>query len=133
MDLLRTVLQDEECDCEVSGTLAATINFDAIKQYAPDLVILDFAPGRDENWRLLNRLRAGPDTSSIPVLAITTLEPLLQESVKSINVRDVLIRPFDLNVLLETVRKILSSPRITAPVVPGRPREEALEPTLPAT
>lgn len=115
--------------CQVESALTdenAPGHFERIKVFAPDLVVLDFVPRRSENWRLLDQLRADEATSSIPVLAISTAEPVVEQSIASFNVRKTLVKPFDLDGLRSAVEEILSQPKVRVQVVAERPGAEEL-------
>ncbi|TAK35754.1 MAG: response regulator [Chloroflexota bacterium] len=127
MEGMLKVAIEQDPGCEVRTALAtAPDNFDRIKEYAPDLVILDFIRWHTENWRLLDRLRADEATSSIPVLSFSTLEPVVEQTVASYNVRKTLTKPFELADLSRAIRDILSQPRVTVPPTPQRPGAEDL-------
>jgi DNA-binding response OmpR family regulator len=86
--------------------------YDFVKNERPDLVLLDVRIGGQEaGWTILELLTLDPVTSPIPVIvcsaAITELhehEPLL----KKLGV-DVLPKPFDLDMLLEKLKKNLGN------------------------
>lgn len=63
----------------------------------PDLVLTDLRmPGLD-GWALMNRLRAGPETASIPILLITGDAPELSPGlVRAAGATAMLAKPLDL-------------------------------------
>jgi CheY-like chemotaxis protein len=111
LEMLKSVIGQMQ-GCETRGSLAIDPdNLGRIKAFGPELIILDFVPGYTQNWRLLDELRADEATSPIPVLALSTSEPVVEQSVASYNVRRVLIKPFDLDVLDQAVRDLRSAPK----------------------
>jgi CheY-like chemotaxis protein len=79
----------------------------------PDLVIVDFLWGNDDRgWRFLQELKVDPRTKSIPMMLCTSgiqeareLEPQLT----AMNIA-VVYEPFDIDDLLDVVRRQLGTP-----------------------
>lgn len=125
LELLQTIVRGDP-GCDVQGSLAGLDNFEYIREYQPDLVILDFVFGRGEDWRLIDRLRTDEATRPVPVLALSTTEVVAEDSLASFNVRETLGKPFEMQRLVEVVRTLLSQPRISVPAAAPRPGTEAL-------
>ncbi len=108
LDLFRELLEGE--GYRVSTQSYVDKDLDAIKDLAPDLIILDYMWGaEDEGWTLLQLLRMDPETKSIPIVLCTAavaeareLEPHLTER----GVR-VVLKPFDLDDLLGAIHDAL--------------------------
>jgi CheY-like chemotaxis protein len=97
----------------------------AVRTLLPDVAVVDLLPD-DEAFRILDTMRADPDTATIPVLAMTTSERLAEAAVASYNVRATLAKPFDLDELLAKVDEVLGKPPFqvaAAPAPAGEPRD----------
>jgi DNA-binding response OmpR family regulator len=113
LDLFRELLEDE--GFRVTTDTFNPVNLDrelaAIRQARPDLVILDYMIGAEGvGWQLLQLLRMDRQTSGIPVIVCTgavrqveELQPHLAEMGVT-----VVLKPFDIDILLGEVRKALS-------------------------
>ena len=69
----------------------------------PSLVLLDFIMPRMNGWSFLERMRADPAFECVPVVAISTqaeTHPSISASLR---------KPFDLTLLVETVRRLASA------------------------
>lgn len=120
------VEMDVGCQAEGASSSDPAV-FERIRSYAPDLVMIDFVPyDPGDEWGLLDRLRTDEATSSIPALALATAEPVAEQSLASYNVRDALMKPFDLDDLMKAIKGILSRPRAMVPPIPERAGAEAL-------
>ncbi len=110
LDLFRELLEGE--GYRVSIQSYADKDLDAIKELAPDLIILDYMwEAEDGGWSLLQLLQLDPETTAIPIVLCTAavaeaseLEPHLMEK----GVR-VVLKPFDLDDLLGAIRDALAS------------------------
>jgi two-component system chemotaxis sensor kinase CheA len=80
-----------------------------VRRNRPDLVISDVAMPRMDGFELLEKLKAGKDTESIPVILVTSLEKREeQERGLSLGADAYIVkRKFDQRDLLATVRQIL--------------------------
>ncbi len=79
----------------------------------PALVILDIHPVEEDPYRILDDLRANPATQAVPVLAVSTMEPVVQSALASYNVRITLEKPFGLEEFQRKVREALGQPPCT--------------------
>ncbi len=72
----------------------------------PDLILLDYyLPGRD-GLALLKDLRAAPNLTDVPVIMITARPSSeLVNEVKQYDVASFLVKPFDINLLVERVTR----------------------------
>ena len=79
-----------------------------IREALPDLVVLDLLPGDASSWQLLDRLTRDPRTAAIPVLACSapTLEVQARQAELRGQGRDLLLKPFSVDELLERVRQL---------------------------
>jgi DNA-binding response OmpR family regulator len=83
-----------------------------VKEQRPDLVILDIRLGGEEHgWTILNLLTLDPATRPIPVMVCSAAIQSLHEHQAWLDRFGVcaLPKPFDLDILLETVSHMLNS------------------------
>lgn len=77
-------------------------------QSTPDLILLDYnMPGKD-GFSLLKDMRSIPELVSVPIVIITALSiPEIVSQAVTLGVAGFLVKPFDLETLLNRVRKAL--------------------------
>ncbi len=114
LDIVGELLKEDprfEVETESSGFGAAL----KITRWQPDVILLDFLmPGMD-GFEVCRKLRKDPQTSDIPVIAITSLSrPESKEAVLKAGVSVFLGKPFQSDKLLETVRQSLGLEPIPA-------------------
>ena len=81
---------------------------EAVKQFQPDLIVLDLMlPGID-GYSLQTHLAQDEATKNIPVLVLTALEPAKALFQKSPQVRGFVTKPFKTEELLEKINANLS-------------------------
>ena len=108
LGVVRELLQDERYNVTTTNYVPHT--FEQIAALAPDLLVVDLAAGHRSGWRLLERLHAAAATRRIPVL-VTSTDPHLLAEAEALAARyggdRFLVKPFDLDVLLEAVRTLI--------------------------
>lgn len=74
----------------------------------PDLILMDVALGEMDGWEATQRIRANPETSAIPVIALTA-HALASDRAKSVQVGccDFDTKPVDMERLLGKIRAVL--------------------------
>jgi CheY-like chemotaxis protein len=82
----------------------------ALEKRTPDLVLLDITLPAVSGWDLLAKLRADERFGSLPVV-VTSALPADQVAARAreLGATDHLAKPFDVDVLAETVRRALDS------------------------
>lgn len=107
LDFVKSVLEPEGYQViPILGSLRAR---EIVKESAPDLVLLDIMmPGRS-GWELLDILKLDPATQEIPIIVITAMKAFTAR-VQRDKIRDVLRKPFDIDVLVEKVRVAIGDP-----------------------
>jgi CheY-like chemotaxis protein len=82
----------------------------ALEKRTPDLVLLDITLPATSGWDLLAKLRADERFGSLPVV-VTSALPADQVAARAreLGATDHLPKPFDVDVLAETVRRALDS------------------------
>lgn len=87
--------------------------FDAVREHQPDLILLDlmmpYLSGQDE-LRLLNM---NEDTKHIPVIVVTAHPEAMREEddLRQWGVVSIIIKPFDLEVLLKLIKDTIGEPQ----------------------
>ncbi|MEP6676455.1 MAG: response regulator [Ferruginibacter sp.] len=78
-----------------------------LKLFKPDLVILDVMLGEDNGRDICKEIKAA-EHKDIPVLLCSAIPEML-DNYEECHANHTLEKPFELSVLLETVRKLLSN------------------------
>lgn len=108
--LLRDALNDEPGYQAVVVADGALV-IDTVRQVKADLLILDIMmPGLD-GFEVYDRVREDPELGQMPVLFVSAATAQFQEEFARRSVTDVISKPFDLNDLLDGVRR-LSPPEL---------------------
>jgi DNA-binding response OmpR family regulator len=110
LELFRSILTAE--GYEVTLHAFSTNEMVEIKQCMPDLLILDFVIGQEgPGWQLLQKLKMSRDTAQIPVVICSGAVRQLRELDGWLGEKGVgiVLKPFDIDDLLVTVRKMLNS------------------------
>jgi CheY-like chemotaxis protein len=107
LQLMEELLTDEGYAVSLVETGAGTRA--AVKQSRPDLLILDVRLPDMSGFEILNLLRLDPETQAIPVLICTAAVRDVQAQQAILEERGIpiLLKPFDLDDLLEAIRRIL--------------------------
>ncbi len=123
LDLFRDILEEE--GYRVSLYSYAFKDIADISALQPDLVILDFVIGGEAHgWQLLQKMKMTRQTKDIPVIVCTAALQLARElegHLKTKNV-GVVLKPFDIDELLEAVTMSLDSPSMVVPAGLLEPR-----------
>ena len=104
-DLLVQSLMEEGYDAQ--KTVQSLRFYDAVRDYAPDLILLDlmmpYLEGEDE----LRLMQLSPDTARIPVIVITAKADVGRDeaTLRQLGVLHIVRKPFDLNQLLALVKQ----------------------------
>lgn len=110
-ECLSDLLASEGYTAEV---LPAPRTVEAIRQAQPDLVLLDLILPDTGGEDLLRGLRAASDLANLPVVVLSAV-PRLAERAASLPVQGCVAKPFELDVLLHTVREALGQAELRAP------------------
>ncbi|HEX6798262.1 MAG TPA: response regulator [Ktedonobacterales bacterium] len=106
-DLLRDSLIQEGYD--VTTSVQSLRFYDAVREYQPDLILLDllmpYLEGEDE----LRLMQLSPDTANIPVIVVTAKQDVQQDepTLRKLGVRHIVRKPFDLNQLLRLIKQTI--------------------------
>jgi CheY-like chemotaxis protein len=113
LQLMHDLLEEEEgLDVLIHREWDKAYEF--VKAERPDLVILDIRLGGEElGWAILNLLTLDPITRPIPVIVCSAAIQSLHEQQPWLDKFGIcaLPKPFDLEMLLEMVDRVLAQPR----------------------
>src|SRR5437660_9159289 len=108
VELLEAYLSSSDCEIETASDGEETLR--KVKQWHPDLILLDIMMPKISGFEVCKRLRADPATHDIGVLMITALDqPSDIERAVEAGTDDYLSKPIDKNGLLLRVRALLHS------------------------
>ncbi len=95
----------------------------AVKSRQPNVILLGLGPHPALcGWQLLAELRSDKDTQGIPLLVVSNTESLLEDASRNFNVRQGLIKPFDITDLETGIRAAITrTPLLPHPARPNRP------------
>jgi DNA-binding response OmpR family regulator len=74
---------------------------------SPDLILLDVRLGGDDGRKICRDLKGNSSYKNIPIILVSGSHELL-ESFEDYNANDILEKPFDIQVILEKISKILN-------------------------
>ncbi len=108
VELLEAYLSGIECDIDTAADGEETLR--KIKQWQPDLVLLDIMMPKISGFEVCKRLRADPATQETAVLMITALDQQsdIDRAVEA-GTDDFLTKPINKTELLLRVRSVLKS------------------------
>ena len=76
----------------------------------PDLIVLDLELPRLSGFEVAERLRANPDTSSIPLIAATGYSHVKQlDRARNVGFDQIVIKPCDPDMLVDEIERLLES------------------------
>jgi CheY-like chemotaxis protein len=102
-------------------TVAVPPGKDPVEEAAhlhPAVAVVRVAPFTPNAWDVIDRLQAGPETSAIPLVVLSTAEDLALEARAAPNVRGTVVAPFDISALQDAVRTALGQPPPAAVLPP---------------
>jgi CheY-like chemotaxis protein len=83
---------------------------DAVATDRPDLILMDIKMPRVDGLEAVKRLRANPDTQSIPIIMVTTKgEEGQREGCLAIGCNDFVTKPIDGSALLSKIAALIGS------------------------
>jgi DNA-binding response OmpR family regulator len=119
LELFREILEEE--GYRVSLYSSAFNDVYQIAALDPDLVIIDLMiGGESQGWQLLQKMKMARETADVPVVVCTaavTLARDLEGHLRSKNV-GLVLKPFDIDELVNEVKKFLSQAAAAATETP---------------
>jgi CheY-like chemotaxis protein len=109
LDLLDTLLSDE--GYRVTTCMLGTDSYRQIKELRPALVILDLKMPAVDGWQVLQTLKLDPETAQLPILVCSAAVAEVTAAQERLREQgcDVLLKPFNLDELLEKVESLTAS------------------------
>ena len=93
--------------------ITAQNGFDGLnkaQEYIPDCIITDIMMPVMDGIKFFNNLKKNEELAHIPVIAITSfIKKMSTKSLMNIGFSDVISKPFKLNTILDTVKKVMES------------------------
>jgi DNA-binding response OmpR family regulator len=119
--LIADAISDEPgyCAIHVGGPAAA---IEATKHVTPDVMVVDVRLPGMSGFELYDRLKKDPRTTKIPVLFETASGSEDVNEFRKRGIATYIKKPFDLNVIVESVKRLASAPSAPLPPEPARPR-----------
>ena len=105
-DVLAGLLRDE--GYAVITTHAGRLALDMLREEKPDLVLLDLMMPVMDGHEVYRRMGEAPDLDAIPVIMMSAA--ISPEAVDA-RIAGFLRKPFDIDDLLATIERVLSSPK----------------------
>jgi len=107
LEVLQLILEDSGYEVE---TLAdGHFLFDRIEKHHPDLIILDIMLGNLDGRELCRSVKAKKETNNIPVILLSASHAITDSYKKNGNPDDFIAKPFDIDVLLDSVERQLAA------------------------
>jgi DNA-binding response OmpR family regulator len=110
LDAFRYILEDEGYEALLYSYTFT--NVQDIEQLKPDLIILDYLFGTEKSgWQTLQLLKMHRSTAQIPVIVCTAATREVREIEGYLSAHDIQLvaKPFDIDDLLEAVRRALAA------------------------
>ena len=111
LELFRSLLDDEGYQVTTDGFSVELVEMlGRIKEVRPDLIVLDFVIlDEGKGWQFLQLLKMDRETREIPVIVCTAAAKLVEELQTHLDTMGVkvVLKPFDLDHLLEEIAAIL--------------------------
>jgi CheY-like chemotaxis protein len=106
LDLIEVVLTDEGFQVVLCRVAAEAL--DTVAAERPHLVIVDLRMAGVHNWELVDALIADPRTGRLPILVCSGAAAALLEAEDRLRAQgsDILVKPFDIEVLVRKVREL---------------------------
>lgn len=110
LELLRALLEDESYEVVLSSVPMQKLT--DVERVQPDLILLDILFREEKTgWQMLQMLRSKRSTAFIPVIICSAAIKDVQEQEGYLNSQGIRIvyKPFDIEVLLDTVKAMLET------------------------
>ncbi len=123
LELFRAILTDEGYSVEVFSYGIRDIA--EVKRVNPDLIILDYLIGAEQyGWQTLQKLKMTRETADIPILVCTAALQQVREIEGWLTAKGITVvpKPFDIDDLVDAVRKALEHAPDTSATQPATKR-----------
>ena len=118
--LIADAISDEPgyCAIHVAAPMAA---LEATKHVTPDVMVVDVRLPGISGFELYDRLQQDPRTSKVPVLFETASGAEAVSEFRRRGIATYVKKPFDLNVIVEYVKRLATAPSAGLPPASGLP------------
>ncbi|MCC6792095.1 MAG: response regulator [Thermomicrobiales bacterium] len=109
LEVMQELLQDEGYRVTIHSTAIRDLH--KIVELGPDLLILDHLMGDEEyGWQMIQKLRLNRELATLPVIVCTAAVKMVKELEGHLKAKGitVVLKPFDIDDLLEAVRVSLA-------------------------
>ena len=114
IDLIKLILKRR--GYEVIGVDGGVEGLDVIRAEQPDLVLLDLMMPDMDGWEVFQKLKAGDETSTIPVIIVTAkgqnIDRVLGLHIAKVD--DYIVKPFRPQELLDSIEQVLEKQKETS-------------------
>lgn len=110
--LLESTLGDEGYESAMCADADGVVS--GVRIHQPDLAIVDVPPDTPAALKALDDLRVDPVARNIPILTMSTVERVANESKASYTVREAITKPFDIDTLISDVEQSIELTPINA-------------------
>jgi DNA-binding response OmpR family regulator len=107
LEILKLILEDY--DYEVRTLADGHFLFDKIKEYKPDLILLDIMLGDMDGRELCKNIKDNKATHDIPIIMVSASHILSERFMPCDSGVDFLAKPFDIMELIDKVEHSLSA------------------------
>ena len=90
----------------------ASLIFERIDVFKPDLILLDIVLGKIDGRIICHQLKLNPSTKNIPILMMSGLYKLNEINEMNCGPDDFMPKPFKMNVLLEKIENLTSKKKL---------------------
>lgn len=105
LDVIKIVLEDNSYNV---ATSSSGKNFlEKIKKYSPNLILLDISMPILEGQEMMKLIKKEKDLLTIPIILVSAINGL-EKKAKKLGANGFINKPFDMNLLLEKVRRYIS-------------------------
>lgn len=111
--LMEAILSDEagyELQCADSGKAA----LEALETSVPDLILLDIMMPEMNGYEVTRRIRENPTVQHVPIILVTAHSELPESAAAAANADGLIRKPFDIQVMLDTVKNTLQHKPVVA-------------------
>jgi DNA-binding response OmpR family regulator len=107
IDLVKLIL--ERKGYQVIGAAGGQEGLDAVREYVPDLVLLDLMMPDIEGWDVYQQMRAHDETKNIPVIIVTAKAQNIDKvlGLHIAKVDDYISKPFSPQELVDAIERVL--------------------------
>ena len=107
LEIIKLIL--EGYDYEVVTLADGSLLFDSIREFKPDLILLDIMLGNMDGRELCKSIRENDATKDIPIIFVSASHGISDRFMTMDSNIDFLAKPFDINELIDKVAMSLSA------------------------